>query len=631
MTDPMDNQSSYRPRRRNVFLGVSVMLFGLLIITGVMLMTVYSPSTASAWGSVWYMQTQVPYGWLIRGLHHFASDALLIVVALHVVQMIASRLYRTPRKIIWWTTLGLLGITLALSLTGHLLPWDQEAYWGTTVRVNILARTPVIGAALRSLVVGGSQLGQLTITRFYTLHVVVLSGLAVVFLDWRSRANRRVSAQSGTDAANPTAESYAPGQLFRDTIVFALVISCVVGVLAYARFGLHTELLGAPADATTTDYPARPEWHTLFLYQWLKLFEGPWAEMVGAILIPGLVGLVFVMFPWLDRGGRRSAGRIVVLIMTSVLLIGVGSLSYLAVQADRRPNELTLLRAVEKQTTGEALSTEESHALARLKFRRQRDHERYLAKRSLELASAHGIPPSGPLELMRNDPRTRGPILFAAHCASCHRYDGHDGLGNTPAEPPTSSDLVAYASRGWIRGLLNDPMADRYFGLMKTPDGKPAHTRMRKFMNELRNENSSDEAKRKLRDDLNAASNYLEDEGKRPGRLKNLGSTDKAPEDSMEETLYRGRRYFMRVCNECHSYDGEREGTFKAPEMLGYGSVEWIELMIADPAHETRYRSKGKQPARMPSFADRIAPADRRLIAQWLHESVTAPALYPSQ
>ena len=96
MTDSTDNRASCcplirgllarplpgGPRWRNAWFGVSVMLFGVQIVTGVMLMTVYSPSTASAWGSVWYMQTQVPYGWLIRGLHHFASDALLIVIAL---------------------------------------------------------------------------------------------------------------------------------------------------------------------------------------------------------------------------------------------------------------------------------------------------------------------------------------------------------------------------------------------------------------------------------------------------------------------------------------------------------------------------------------------------------------------
>lgn len=628
MTDSTDNQTVCGPRWSNVWGGVSVLLFGVQLVTGVMLMTVYSPSTASAWGSVWYIQTQVPYGWLIRGLHHFTSDALLIVIALHVVQMIVVRSYRSARGSVWRITLGLLAVTLALSLTGHLLPWDQEGYWGTTVRVNILSRTPVIGAALRSLVLGGSELGQLTITRFYTLHVVVLSGLAAVLLVWRWRANRRMALESTTDAATLTSETYVTGQLFRDTVVFALVIACVVGALAYARIGLHSELLGAPADATTTNYAARPEWHTLFLFQWLKYFEGASTEMVGAILIPGLIALVFFLFPWVDRSDRRGGGRIAVLVLTTVILIGVGSLSYLAIQSDRSPNAAIVSAVAEKLTSGEPLNEEESRARRALKFNQQRKHARHLAQRSLELAAAHGIPPSGPLELLRNDPRTRGPILFSAHCAACHRFDGHDGLGNTIAEPATSSDLAAYASRGWIRGLLTDPMADRYFGLMKKPDGTPAHTRMRQFMNELRDDNASDDAKTELSANLDAVAAYLEDESGSPGRLADVGADEHAELDENilaipdAALLIRGRRFFMSVCNECHSYDGERDGTFKAPEMMGYGSVGWIELMIADPAHETRYRSKGKQKARMPAFADQLSQQERLLIARWLHTPI---------
>ena len=83
--------------------------------------------------------------------------------------------------------------------------------------------------------------------------------------------------------------------------------------------------------------------------------------------------------------------------------------------------------------------------------------------------------------------------------------------------------------------------------------------------------------------------------------------------------ILRGRRFFERVCNECHRYEGEHTGTFKAPEMLGYGSVEWIELMIAEPGHELRYRSKGRERAQMPRFKDRLSGHDRRMIAEWLH------------
>ena len=81
----------------------------------------------------------------------------------------------------------------------------------------------------------------------------------------------------------------------------------------------------------------------------------------------------------------------------------------------------------------------------------------------------------------------------------------------------------------------------------------------------------------------------------------------------------RGRRVFLETCNECHSYDGEREGTTRAPEMRGYASVAWLELMIAEPGHDTRYRTKGREPAQMPSFSDRLTPGERTLIATWLH------------
>ncbi len=118
-------------RWRYVWGGTVVFLFAVQVLTGLLLMAVYSPSATTAWGSVWYIQTQVPLGWLIRGLHTTASDAMLIVVALYCLQMVIAKAYRAPREFVWCLTLCLLGLTLALSLTGHLLPWDQEGYWGT--------------------------------------------------------------------------------------------------------------------------------------------------------------------------------------------------------------------------------------------------------------------------------------------------------------------------------------------------------------------------------------------------------------------------------------------------------------------------------------------------------------------
>jgi ubiquinol-cytochrome c reductase cytochrome b subunit len=238
----------------------------------------------------------------------------------------------------------------------------------------------------------------------------------------------------------------------------------------------------------------------------------------------------------------------------------------------------------------------------------------------MQLAERHGVPPEGPGSLFADDPLTRGPELFAANCAACHRMDGHNGLGVAMNEPAASSDLAGFASRDWIRGLLTDPMGERYLGRMKNPDGGPAHTRMAKWLGEMRASQTTDDQRKQFDADLDAVAAYLADESIQPGRLAGLDATD-APTSPDEQTIHHGRSVFTSVCNECHRYAGENTGTFRAPDMLGYGSVEWIERLIDDPSDDLLYRGKGREPARMPSFHDRLTESERRLIAHWLHES----------
>ena len=630
----LDTPTVGGPRCRNVWGAVVLFLFALQALTGLLLMTVYSPSTTTAWGSVWYVQTQVPAGWLIRGLHHFGSDAMLIVVALHCLYAILAKAYKAPRELIWWLSVMLLGLTLALSLSGHLLPWDQEGYWGTRVRTNILARTPVIGDVLRRLVVGGVEFGHLTLTRFYTLHVLVLPGLAVLLVLWRTAMGRKRWATTLPAGDTKAAEPYWPGQGLRDAIACSVTLAVVLGALWYTRAVVGSELLAAPADPATSDYPARPEWHTLFFYQWLKSFSGPIAEVIGAIVVPGAVVLVFFAFPFLNRLLRARMAHALVLGVTGFVVAGVTWLTFAAVRADLDPTDRQVGAAQAKQAQGERLTEAEETVVRARQFNRQRARAASLARRALTLASSHGIPPEGPLQLLANDPVTRGPVLFAAHCASCHRFYGHDGLGDISLEPATSSDLGGYASREWIRGLLADPMNERYFGRMTKPDGEPAHTRMSRFIGRALERNDDEADRRRLLENFDAVAAYLEDESFHRGRLAHIIETDGNPSDDVaetaeEETILQGRRFFLRVCNECHSYKGERTGTFKAPEMLGYGSIEWIELMIADPSHETRYRSTGREPAQMPPFQDRLSARDRRMIAEWLHATRTADAIAP--
>ncbi len=606
----------------------TVFLFALQIATGLMLMTVYSPSTTTAWSSVWYIQAKMPAGWLVRSLHHFASDAMLIVLAAHLAHFVAIKTYRTRHPLIWCSTLLLLSVTLSLSLTGHMLPWDQEGYWGTKVRVNILARTPEIGDVLQRLVVGGVAFGHLMLTRVYTLHVMILPAIALFLVRLRKTRDKPCvdAGISGNQAGSVGSRDAV--QRLRNASMCAIAFALVGGVAWYVCAVRGSYLLDAPADPGASSYPARPEWHTLFLYQWLKYFTGAKMEMIGAIAIPGALAGLWMLLPYWSRILPERAAHRITTVLAGGMVLGVGVLSAIALWSDVDPSDAAIRAIHDKQSAEQPLTTHEEHALRTRSFHERRDRARRLGLRAIALANVNGVPPEGPLALLANDPDTRGPELFAANCATCHRFDGHNGLGNVPKEPADASDLAGYAGRQWIRGLLADPMSDRYFGLMKKSDGEPAHTRMRRWVNEAMDDAADDDTTEALLANFDAVAAYLEDESQRPRRLAHIGTGDVAVTPANPETpptssteIERGRRFFMLTCNECHTYGGEQTGTLKAPEMAGYGSVDWMALMIAEPSHASRYRARGKEHAIMTGFADRLSDRDIRLVAQWIHDS----------
>jgi len=605
-----------------------VFLFALQVLTGVLLMAVYSPSATTAWSSVWYVQTQVAAGWLVRGVHRLATDALIILLGVYVLQILFAAAYRRPRELHWWIVLALLGLVAATAHTGYLLPWDEQAYWATKVRTNVLAFTPLVGESLRTLLLGGHAIGHASLTRFYTLHVVVLPACVVLLAGLNRVVARRARTTETDDRAHTQAEPFWPDQLFRSTAACAIVAAAILTTVWYGHAMSEADGLGPPADPASADYPARPEWYALFLFQWLKAFDGPTSEVIGAIVAPGLALALAALVPFYDRLlperlAHRAAAALAVIGLTAVAALTVA-----ARQEDRDPPEQVVRALRDKQTRGLPLDEGERRALRAWQFNRQRERAAADARRAFELAEAKGIPPEGPLALLADDPWTRGPRLFASHCASCHRFDGHDGLGQAPAEPAASSDLAGFASRAWVRGLLAEPMSPRYFGGMVRPEGEPAHTRMDQWTSEMREDCDTPEALAELHAAFDAAAAYLEDESLRPGRLAAVtadsAGVDPAGspgDDAGESLIRRGRNYFMTECNQCHSYDGERQGTFHAPEMSGYGSVAWIERMIADPSHESLYRKQGRGRALMPSFEARLSPRERHLLAVWIHGS----------
>jgi ubiquinol-cytochrome c reductase cytochrome b subunit len=288
----------------------SVLLVTLSVqfLTGVLLGLFYAPTPDHAWDSVMYISTQVRAGAFLRGLHHWGSTIIVVASVLHLSRVVFFGSYKKPREANWIVGLLLLQVILAFGLTGYLLPWDQRAYWATTVTINIAKLTPLGGDFLAALMRGGRDIGALTLTRWYAVHVLVLPvflvGLTVVhlYLMRRHHISGPVTPKAGRS------ESFFAHQAARD-LTMAILVGILMAVLAWKM----SPTLEAPADPTSSDYIPRPEWYFLGLFQLLKYFPGR-LEVIGALVIPGAVITLLALLPWIDRGpSRRWRDRPIVL------------------------------------------------------------------------------------------------------------------------------------------------------------------------------------------------------------------------------------------------------------------------------------------------------------------------------
>ena len=154
----------------------------LQIVTGILLTIYYVPTPDHAYDSVQFITTQVPAGWLIRGLHHYGASAMVILSVLHMIRVIVYGAYKFPREITWFSGVGLLLVVVGFGFTGYLLPWDQKAFWATTVGTRIAGVAPVVGDATLRIMRGGEDLSAVTLARFFGVHVWVLPAALLILL-----------------------------------------------------------------------------------------------------------------------------------------------------------------------------------------------------------------------------------------------------------------------------------------------------------------------------------------------------------------------------------------------------------------------------------------------------------------
>ncbi|RIK82450.1 MAG: menaquinol-cytochrome C reductase [Planctomycetota bacterium] len=664
-------------RWRYVWGSSLVFCFFVQVVTGIFLWMAYSPSAQTAWESVYYIEFEMDGGSLLRGIHHYTAQLMVVLLALHLLQVVIDGAYRAPREINFWLGLVLMKIVLGLALTGYLLPWDQKGYWATQVATKIAGIVPLVGPWLQQAIVGGKEYGHHTLTRFFALHAGVLPGLLVAVLALHLALFRKHGLKAKEPLRKPET-TFWPEQVLRDGVACLAVLVTVVLLSIFARAEL-----GAPADPADSYDAARPEWYFLFLFQFLKFFHGETGELIGAIVVPGAVMLLLFLMPFI---GRSQVGHWANVLFIFLVLGGAALLTGMAIYEDHHAAWTNADAATEKfadvrkmldtieadlrKNGGKSIysgkseaeridiyaqatkSSAEQLAIDHYKYQAYRKSQDHIAanelaegnaQRSHELA-ATGIPPHGALKLVHDDPKLQGPRLFAKHCASCHDHVDEEGNGireprplayvpdaenpgQQKLDPRGAPNLYGFATRKWLAGLL-DPkriaaahedkekwlVADApYFGNTTHRDGDMAGF-VRDSLSEL-----DAEGKATLEKVIAA----LSAEAALPAHKELDAAAAKDGTLEAGRTAIAEHAWEGGACIDCHKFHDNGD-LGMAPELTGYGSRQWLIDFIGNPAHARFY--EGDKNDRMPAFAaDAGNPANNlltrhelELIVDWL-------------
>jgi ubiquinol-cytochrome c reductase cytochrome b subunit len=416
-------------------------LFVSQIITGVFLALYYVPSADHAHTVVSYIVKEVTSGSFVRSIHAYGSSGIIILLLLHIGQTILYGSYKGRRELLWLSGCILMALMLGMAFTGYLLPWDEKAYFATAVGTNLIAEVPFIGPTLQHLVRGGNQMGTLTLSRFFVLHVFILPGLLVSFIAAHVFFFRKAGAagpikEDPVSPKLPTVPFY-PRQVLMDA-TFAIVL---IGILAVIAKTIPMDL-GPAANPADTHFLPRPEWYYRPAFQWLKYLSGRWS-LVGGIFLPALLALIFAGAPFLDRRLERRPWRRPISVGAFFLfLIAYTALGLASYKDDYR-----------------------DPGMAAQMHKQDADAKAFMQQPFVPEAAAGSVAAA----LASADPKVlKGQALFQAQsCSSCH---GDGGIGTAAAGPLTSIGQKYTASQ--LNALLHAPNSAMTSGGMTSIDLK---------------------------------------------------------------------------------------------------------------------------------------------------------------
>ena len=433
----------------------AILTFFTLAVTGIWELFYYVPSTAGAYDSVNYIRFEVPFGWLIHGLHFWAANVMIVLVLLHLVQTFFWGAFKKPRELTWVLGAALLLASLGAIFTGGPLPWDEKGYWAASVGAGLVGSIPGVGGWLQQFVFGSQPIGQLTLSRLFPMHIALFPIIILCIFALHMVAFRRGGA-AGSIKESPTRGRFWPEQVLMDLIVY----SGVLALLVWLSATLMTPITG-PGDPIDPTYVARPDWPFLWLFQLLKYLSGG-LEWLGFVLVPLVVIFLLLGVPWLDRKAERSpARRPLAMVVFAAIVIAIAALTYLGVS--EQPPAIAAPTAAPPATPASALET---------------------------------TPNPGPSIASHTIGSTEhGKLIFVAYCQQCHGVEGKKGIenpnsvdGEVPAINPIDPEISGADKQGHVPDVQK--FIDGVDGYVQngsspdaTPDGADPKYKMPSFGN----------------------------------------------------------------------------------------------------------------------------------------------------
>jgi quinol-cytochrome oxidoreductase complex cytochrome b subunit/cytochrome c551/c552 len=507
-------------------------LLVLQVTSGLALAGRYAAGTATAWAAVARLE-QTASGHLLRALHAHGAGVLLAVALLRLLWSAAEGAHRAPRELVHWLGLASFGALTLSAITGSILPWDERAFSAAQVTLGLLGSVPGLGEWLRRLAAGGSEPGNVTLSRAFVAHASLLPMglLALLALRGSARSRHGFAAPPGLPAARRNQRTpWWPSQAALDAGVALALLVLVTALGLWRGAGL-----GPPADPSATG-AARPAWYFRPVFALLELLP-PQLGVLGLLLPLLLFGLLAAL-PWLDAAppspGTAAdswAARRKVSLSLGAGVLALVALALLSVSADRRDADLRKRQASAEARAALALSL-----------------------------SRQGVPSDGALAMLENQPHQRGERLFLRKCVACHQVGDKGKAGR---EGP---HLNGFLSRDWLRGVLVAPDSPAYFG----PSG----------MEGMKSLAALGEQKLILLTELLFA---LRDA---PGGPQDLPPSQES-----------GRKLFeSEGCARCHAL-APGAATGIGPSLAGYGSAAWLRGLVRDPGAKEYYGIQNKMPA----------------------------------